>query len=218
MLWRHVSCQPNIFHFPEEQSSPSSETSRDLSLIQSVVTSNSQQRSPPDHPKCLLLNSSFQRVLKGLLENYLSFHSLPHSSYSTVPHSTQPILWPVRRSSANSKSNWVTLTTHINNTEYLHKKFLASWKLSTLQECCAEGLMSHTCFAKVAIYFNSVFLTWKCEEWLGQGIRTLKPYLPGTTCHHQVISLWRGSERLQKHCCSVPKALRTHAGWKLLLI
>lgn len=51
----------------------------------------------------------------------------------------------------NIKSNLVTLTTHINNTEYLHKKFLASLKLSTLQKCGAEGLTSHTYFAVVAI-------------------------------------------------------------------
>jgi len=71
--------------------------------------------------------------------------------------------------------------THINNTEYLHKKSLASRKLSGLQTCCAEGLLPHTCFAKVAVYFNPVSLTQRPEEWLDQGIQTLKATSP---CHH----------------------------------
>lgn len=104
---------------------------------------------------------------KGPLEKYFYFPRLFHPSYCIVPHSTWAILCSVRRSSANIKSNLVTLTTCINNTEYLHKKFLASWKLSTLQKCCAGGLMSHTCFAKVAIYFNPVSLTRRPEECLG---------------------------------------------------
>lgn len=101
VVWGSISC-PYIFHFPGEQSPPSSEALVELpfgSLWPPLIASKDHCVWWSQTPLTQLL--PFQQHWKGLLQKHLYFASLFHPSYSTVPHSAWAILQSAGMFSAN---------------------------------------------------------------------------------------------------------------------